>query len=121
MTREELLKLADRCEQADGPDREIDHGIVSAVKAGMRHPWFVTKPEFTRSIDAAMQLVPEGVGLHFDRYWIASVEDAVWSAHITTGGVPENPRRVFEVFDCMSAALALCSAALRAIADMKEG
>ncbi len=61
-------------------------------------------------LDAAMMLVPEGAGLKLDRYWIASVDGAVWSAHIFTGGIPSNPARVYEWHDAPSPAEALLAA-----------
>lgn len=169
----DLLQLADACEKAEGPDRELD-ALIECVISN-RRPWSnpeITVPadqadhyeipegvwtlanlhevglplmkedhpagewargpngrtviknqnrhypaRFSASLDAAMTLVPEGAGLDLSRYWIAAVEGPVWSAHITTGGVPDNPRQVFECFDAPTPALALCAAALRARAS----
>ncbi len=71
-------------------------------------------PAVTESIDAAMALVPEGAGLRIDRYWTTTAQSAVWSALISTGGVPNNPRRVFEHYDGPNAAIAVSIAALKA-------
>lgn len=77
-------------------------------------PCLISTPAYTRSVDAAMTLVPEGAGLSIQRYWIAAVDGPVWSAGISTGGIPSNPRRVFESYDAANAALAITAAALRA-------
>lgn len=88
MSREELLALAERCEQATGPDRELDCAIRMAVYAPegatmeqspINGNWCIYsgtsfrtgKPAlweshlgrnqaFTASLDAAMSLVPDG-------------------------------------------------------------
>lgn len=72
---------------------------------------------YTASLDAAMLLVPEGFGVTLSRYWIAKTENPVWSAELSTGGVPSNPRRVFDCYDAATPALALTAASLRAIAS----
>ena len=67
--RETLLALADRCEQATGPDRRIDYRIglivgvhnvsetmLPHIMAGSRVDNRV--PRYTASLDAAMTLVP---------------------------------------------------------------
>lgn len=72
-----LLDLAERCEQATGPDRELDSLIAEACGVEVkRRPkyrrghyiggqpvqtgWKEDPPKFTASLDAAMTLVPEG-------------------------------------------------------------
>lgn len=74
-----LLELAERCEQAAGPDRELDFAIFIALNPGLRqyvrgrgglvHPMDSTDqrimanhipPRYATSLDAAMSLVPEG-------------------------------------------------------------
>lgn len=69
-------------------------------------------------IDAAMTLVPEGAGINIDRYW--NGEGARWKCEISTGGVPNDPRQVFDCWDARTAALAICAAALRAQAHKLE-
>ena len=60
MTPQKLLELAERCEQARGLDDNLDVAIDVAFggKGGLPrdHRWSGT-PNFTSSIDAAMQLV----------------------------------------------------------------
>lgn len=64
--------------------------------------------------DAALMLVIDGAGFYLNRYWIASADGPVWSCEICTGGIPSNPRRVFDAFDAAHPALAIAQAALRA-------
>lgn len=62
-----LLDLAERVERATGPDRELDADI--ALATGWKHrsgaDWHRVleweRPAWTASLDAAMQLVPEGM------------------------------------------------------------
>lgn len=72
-------------------------------------------PRFTSSVDAALTLVPEGAGINLGKYWISRGE--AWSAIIHTDGVPDDPARAFEAEDAQTPALALCAAALRALAE----
>lgn len=67
MTKDELVKLAERCEAASGADRELDREIAVAVG----HPWDYAadwgsrgheRPvafPYTASIDAAMTLIKD--------------------------------------------------------------
>jgi hypothetical protein len=50
----DLLALAVRCEQATGPDQQLDTDIRRAWKTD------AAPSNFTHSLDAAMTLVPEG-------------------------------------------------------------
>jgi hypothetical protein len=112
-----LLELAERCEQATGPDRYLDASIQAlAVLAEhpepddealclqvVRGPFADEIPSFTASLDAAMALVPDGWGskaqqLGHPTFWTLV---APGTGHETIG--------------CGSNfALALCAAALRA-------
>lgn len=131
----ELLALAERCEKASGPDRELDAAIVAAMNNAIVKPYpptddfgpkdrwqfwsrdgahflgsegkFPVKP-VTASLDAAMTLVPESA--------------LAWNCGVSTGG---NSAWVFDGEDEHNAAaasvpLALVSAALRAIAAKEE-
>ena len=114
-----LIELAERCEAATGPDRDID--ALIAPFAGSRvvdegYPLgrccydadhrLVTMPPYTRSLDAAMSLVPKG---------------ASWSLYDVIGK-RESVRMYGRGFDVLCAAanpaLALCAAALRARAHL---
>lgn len=113
-----LLDLAARCEAAKGPDRKLEGAICLAVRGlGAESPYWqgVVRnpvPNYTGSLDAAMTLVPEGAGYNLDRYWIR--EGARWRVEISTGGIPEQPRQVFDCWDACNGALATVAAALRA-------
>jgi len=132
----ELEKLAERVEGLSGPDREVDAAIAlasgwrvcrgnwwtpdqaSRAKKARRSIWSsgspVQLPAYTASLDAAMTLVPEGLGLHINRYWTASHDGPVWSCEISTGGLPNKPRQVFDCYDAAGPAQALTAASLRA-------
>jgi hypothetical protein len=105
VSRDEMLALAERCEKAAGPDRELDEAIVAAVDAGVmdvpRALGLVEgPPRFTASLDAAMTLVPEGAKVTMQNF----------------GG--PGPMVLVEPNERFAAgttpALALCAAALRA-------
>lgn len=130
--------LALRCEQATGPDRELDLAIWRGITGD---PWrwhegfpaqtvitwdqygqnapgnpIVTLEELTASLDAALTLVPEGmrpsVGQNVHHgYWHAFVQSIVDSTPHQLGVADSNT----------SGALALCAAALRARAQMEGG
>jgi len=100
-----LITLADRCEQAAGPDDGLDLAIWTSFldTPGFRppSPW---RTDYTASLDAAVTLVPEG-----------------WTWARFHGGVVEcmtlnGPGNsiLFERGEGNSSALALCAAALRA-------
>lgn len=122
-----LIELAEQCEKACGADREIDLRIQMATNPEWApikenevnfHVRYGGHPRFSASLDAAMSLVPESAGLGIERYWNQHGE--VWSAEIRTGGVPDNPRKVFDCYDAATPALALCAAALRARAQQEQ-
>lgn len=58
MDKAALLALADRVEALTGPCFNIEDQIEEV--AGL--PWRFPPPNYTASLDAAMTLVPEGVG-----------------------------------------------------------
>lgn len=77
----DLAMLAEQCEQATGPNRELDARI--AVESGQyvtsrHHPGMLASaaeqnrfgyywPDYTASLDAAMTLVPEGWRVGFEQ------------------------------------------------------
>jgi hypothetical protein len=136
MTRTAMLALAERVEQATGPDRELDAAIAVAVRwrwegwrkgdlaieeadarSGMAYVadqvrnstnsiWRLL-PAYTASIDAAMTLVPEG-----EDYAIERVGGEHWCSVDANG----------ERQPCVGAAtpaLALSAAALRSLAKQE--
>lgn len=101
---DKLIELAERAEQATGPDSAMDFDIARTIAdlSGSNQPILA----YTASLDAAMTLVPEG--------WF-------W-----TGGRDREGRGAMAVVsqdDCLvpavaaTPALALCAAALRARAS----
>ena len=71
-------------------------------------------PVYTRSIDAALTLVPEGWILHRlgqERKW-NPMTDFLWVARLHKGEVPSS-RNIVQYF-AVTPALAICAAALRA-------
>ena len=91
-----LLALAERCEQAAEPNRELDAAIARFLVltgaediARSRYGWSY----FTANLDAAVTLVPEGLG---------------WMIMGNAAKVGRLPSRG------ATAPLALCAAALRA-------
>jgi hypothetical protein len=123
--RTTLLALAARCEQAAGPDRELDQDIsrvlLPAAAEGIARSrygwsyrvfgpfgwddeWLETLP-FTRSLDAAVTLVPEG------HEWLRKNPQTM-----TVYREPDDLKEWAQHIDARAAtsALALCAAALRA-------
>jgi hypothetical protein len=103
-----LLDLAERCERATGPDRELDRAIRDAVY----HPCLNNGATYTASLDAAMRLLPQGEGRWPQLEYIGPNPNNPSDGHRvkiwSKGSKPvrgENP---------VSFALALCAAALRA-------
>jgi hypothetical protein len=117
--RATLLALAERCEQAAGPDRELDKDISRVLlpaaaegitrsrygwsyrvfgPSGWDDEWLETLP-YTASLDAAVTLVPEWCG------WMVMKNVAKVGRWPKRGATP---------------ALALCAAALQARAAAYE-
>jgi hypothetical protein len=109
-----LLELAERCERAEGPDRELDARIAELAIANLQvlpagtGAWLVLEdgrqrdasavPAYTASLDVAMTLVPEGNLPR--RLYIRDEATAVFLGDLEA--LAATP------------ALALCAAALRA-------
>lgn len=102
-----MEELARRCEEASGPDRELDRDIARAVGAKASNGHVNIASRYTASIDAALPLVPEG------GFWALG-----WNG--PDSGHPKATASVFTVGGAMekgsgeTPALALCAAALRA-------
>jgi hypothetical protein len=136
--RTTLLALAERCEQAAGPDRALDAEILCAIHGFTIHKdsnpangyfaFWEGEPEKSRcvnssswdrltgSLDAAVTLVPEGY------YWQAANGKRRHSEPQACADlfVAHGPNRGDMSFtaDAATPALALCAAALRARAAM---
>jgi hypothetical protein len=125
MDRGELLALAERCEAATGPDRELDGDIFCALG----HAPFIEgaycayrSPAYTASLDAAMTLVPEGWR------WMAGHREFSHARGYVENGGPafvgvgtrRNPNRLWFETTAATPALALTAAALRARAALAK-
>ena len=118
-----LMDLADRCEKATGPDRELDARIYILTAGGSAadadyaatDPDVTCKPpRFTASLDAALTLVPECADWLL-RSRCSNFQNGFY-AHIMQGDVNRAGRTLGECF-AATPALALCAAALRALAS----
>lgn len=121
MQKDELLKLAERVEALSGPDRAIDwqiHCRNGLNGVGM----YGNHPSYTASLDAAMTLVPGGENGRWNTGKFntnakkctaqVAVEDEIF---IETGSLGRG-LKVRSSATAATPALALCAAALRALA-----
>lgn len=131
---DELLKLAERCEAATGPDRSLDCAIaVAAADYFLLPPKWDGGPvgygyfdadgaevhpghggdqlvkRYTASLDAAMTLVPEGMKLVLDTHHMIVTLYEYWPI-----SSPEDEGFASYQAEAATPALALCAAALRA-------
>jgi hypothetical protein len=132
----DILRLAERCEQATGPDRELDQAIELTLPGVLPHPdmgrfkaddWAYVisgtghpdyepgqgyaSPRYTASLDAAMTLVPDGC-----REWHCgrNIKTGKGQAYLLDPATMRTPIYVHGE----TPALALCAAALRARAEV---
>lgn len=94
MNKDELLKLAERAEQASGPDRELDALIHEAVttfpprRAGVgwpdenalvvpAFPGWELLPAYTASADAALSLLPK-TAVNIDLFNFSAGRNPAW-------------------------------------------
>ena len=133
-TRAALLALAERCEQASGPDRELDFAIFRLLNpkyagpewqefgGGLRHRYdssdirflpHMTPANWTASLDAALTLVPDG--------WKWTLHSADTAGPPCAYCVPNMGRLPWPMWvndvSAATPALALCAATLRARAE----
>lgn len=107
-----LADLIVRLEKAEGPDRDLDIDIAKAcLPEHHSGRWGrINTPEFTRSIDAALTLVPEGWAVNnmFQR------QDDRWRCALykKSGGAPKDSHVTAEWTP--TPAIALCIPALKA-------
>ena len=123
MTKDELVKLAARCEAASGPDGELDREIAISVGHprdyaadwGLRGHERPTAFPYTASIDAAMTLVGKDCLFHIKTLWANDQSGKACRAsvdrYLTEGAImwKENFLALAD-----TPALALCAASLRA-------
>ena len=124
MVKDTLLALAERCEEATGPDRELDRDICCAVQDCAGRPVPALLPgAFTASLDAAMTLVDLEVGADGNGhaafpYLFRKSRD--YGRTLRWGcWIMQTPNRVMA--EAATPALALCAAALRALATTEKG
>jgi hypothetical protein len=108
---DKLIELAERCEAATGPDREIDTLIGYAVDLPTEDAQL---PRYTASLDAALTLVPEG--------WtfanLSQSDRKGWWCELRQGYLTSYDKVAFgSQLENASPALAVAAAALRARAD----
>lgn len=136
-----LRDLAERVEAASDPCRELDVRVNLAVSDqiwsesdiadlltwrdeptgyGRYRPADEYVPEHTRSLDAAMTLVPEGWAFSLGEMMGLPLEQR-WRCHLRDHNEPYNPSTCRWLDrDCRTPALAVCAAALRAHAAIAE-
>ena len=120
----DLNALADRVEQLEGPCRETDAEIaLTEIMPNWRRRGFA--PHYTASLDAAMQLVPEGWRFGIEQGALADAQPEKWEAYVWPpenwfepdwqlgqSSQQDNPDSIRGF--AATAPLALCAAALRA-------
>ena len=127
--REELLALAEWCEAATGPDREIelaiwrltDLGAPEVEEAGkVPLPWL---KNYTASLDAAVTLVPEGCLFTARTVWDKGKQAGLGFVSRYEKGEFGGHERLYWMDEhqavAATPALALTAAALRARAAME--
>ena len=108
----DLLDLAARVEALTEPSREVD----AEIKEAAGHAWDYAAHPYTASLDAAMTLVPEGIGSDLLYVRTERLHTGKGRAVLldTLGGQESYA-------DAATPALALCAAALRARATLAQG
>lgn len=124
-----MNELIERLEQATGPDRELDVEIVFALYPDIgayqphcrgEEPIFWNEPyrkqpcpEFTKSIDAALTLVPEEHAASVE--WSPRYPGCAWIYP------PDNVDEISFEGEASNPAIALCIAALKAREALGKG
>lgn len=106
MTKDKLVELAEACEAAKGPDRELDYAIW--LEAGETPLTTNSDPPYTASLDAAMTLVPEGWRTSDFTQWENA--EGAWSVMLLRTGFKHQAKDA----DAKTGPLAIVAAALRA-------
>lgn len=127
----EIASLVGRLEKLTGPDRELDLAIDIVVRPteysqevrdgkpiGAAASWYTDEevPPYSRSIDAAMTLVPEGFAVDVCKFSSGKSNARLWTGEFL------KPDQKFSTLDLpnlpATPAIALCIAALRARASL---
>lgn len=131
MNKEALLELAARVERAEGADRGIDASVWllavekpepgDKIDGDMHGRW----PAYTASLDAALGLVPEGwrnyqadFSVKNRTHWMLEGPKTKWS--LDEGGERCAGSDWFVSGVAATPALALCAAALKALAAQEN-
>lgn len=124
--KEELLKLAKRVEALSGPDRDVDLDICIALDTGRStDPRNPGPMRYTASLDAAMTLVPGGENGRWNAGKFnadpnkCSAQVAIEDEIFIESGSLGRGLKVRASGTARTPALALCAAALRALAKDK--
>lgn len=137
-----LIELAERVEKVSGPDRDVEEDIARALgwspvpnpthAGGLVGRWYDSNgkmsgmegpPLFTRSLDAAMTLVPEGCLATVRHLWGGSERCGYAIVHTYCDDAEECDGKLhLDDYVSLAAtpALALCAAALRARAQQEQ-
>lgn len=121
MITEQLIALAERCEQAEGPDRELDlaiarfRGVTVLLRnrddtANEEHTYW----QYTSNIDHALTLVPEGWGWSM-RTPCGHAELEAINANLTCVASLYHAAQAPVTVAAGTPVLALCAAALKAM------
>ena len=143
-TRDEFLSIADRCEKAEGPSREIDWAIVEVIGKAEFYLRYAKQPLaykglvplYTRSIDAITALIERELPGWAWKMGTCSVSDDAWivpdfncpvhGARLADEIGPYDPRSIWDHGIDIdrrppgNVALALCEAFCRAMAERAE-
>ncbi len=112
MNKDELLKLAERCEQAEGPDRDVDLSIMRWVK-NIGGP-SENAARYTASLDAALTLT-DGSFEAVDHVLREATSALGERYHLHIMPWPESEDYLAKL------RLFVCAAALRALAAKGDG
>jgi hypothetical protein len=115
----DLVELAERVEKATGPDRELDMAICLALDTGRRVTGdgrWLGPDEFTESLDAARELVPEGLEWRLEQRH----SKGMYPAYASLWGRGASDIDHHDNATGKTPALALCAAALRARAHTAQ-
>lgn len=122
MTRhEELTALAERIDKSE----DIAWHYIVAINKRIHklcapddRPWPVEVPDYLRSLDAAMTLLPEGWSLGLGD--LRGYNPIIWRAHLRDHNDPNAYSRYWVEGHATDPAAALTAACLRAIAAMES-
>lgn len=123
MSAAELRALAERCERAEGPDREIDREIGGTLRIAPLHKLrgriSASWPDYTASVDAALLLVPPPSEWNIYSPDLDAGETK-FSCEIAPTVAAWKAGRGAVAAYALTPALALCAASLKALAEQES-